>query len=106
MSSQPIEPLDEELLRKAVRTALRLVRTEDAIVAALARALRRTEPEEQARFVATVESASLELDQSSGVERRQFIPWGEIAGWLNDNTADRGLLDDLRHLLPETTADL
>lgn len=38
--------------------------------------------------------------------RRQFVPMAEVAEALTRVAADRGLLDDLRRLAPDTIDDL
>ncbi|MGH3720351.1 MAG: type II toxin-antitoxin system Phd/YefM family antitoxin [Pseudonocardiaceae bacterium] len=38
--------------------------------------------------------------------RRRFIPWDEFRSMMMDSTADPGLLDDLREMMPETTDDI
>ena len=35
-----------------------------------------------------------------------FLPWAEVEKLLENSLADRGLLDELREMMPETTDDL
>lgn len=38
--------------------------------------------------------------------RREVVPWQELSRALDTCRADRGLLDDLRRAVPDTTDDL